>query len=61
MDEKETDTKEIQSDGELLLELQPLYTAYFSFVMDDSTSDKLRERVSLLGAKWLVQEDCSEL
>lgn len=61
VDEKAIDAKEIQNGGELLLELQPLYTAYFSFITDNSTSDKLKERVSLLGAQWLVQEDCSEL
>lgn len=52
---------EIRNGGELILELQPLYMAYFSFISDNSTSDVLRERVSLLGAQWLVQEDISEL
>lgn len=59
--EKEIDAKEIRNGGELLLELQPLYTAYFRFITDNSTSDTLKERVLLLGAQWLVQEDCSEL
>ena len=53
--------REIRNGGELLLELQPLYTEYFRFVTDNCTSDALRERVSLLGAQWLVQEDRSEL
>lgn len=61
VDEKDIKTKDIRNGGEFLLELQPLYTAYFSFIADNSTSDKLRDRVSLLGAQWLIHEDCSEL
>lgn len=59
--ERDIYAKEIRSGGVLLLELQPLYTAYFGFVADSSACEKLRERVSLLGARWLVREDCSEL
>lgn len=59
--ENEIDTKEIWNGEELLIELQPLYTAYFSLITESSTCTKLKDRVSLLGARWLVQEDCSEL
>lgn len=61
VNEKDITLKEIRNGGELILELQPLYTAYFSFISDNSTSNKLKERVLLLGAQWLVQEDISEL
>lgn len=50
---------EVRNGGELLLKLQPLYAAYFSFITDNCTFKKLRKRVLLLGAQWLVQEDSS--
>lgn len=61
LDEKTFQAREIRNGSDLLLELQPLYTAYFTFLSDSSTSNVLDERVSLLGAQWLVQEDRSEL
>lgn len=61
LDEKTFRAREIRNGSDLLLELQSLYTAYFTFLSDNSTSDVLDERVSLLGARWLVQEDRSEL
>lgn len=59
--EKTIASKEIRSGGELLLQLQPLYSAYFSFMKDTSASNELRERVVRLGAEWLVQQDCCEV
>ncbi|KAE8277814.1 hypothetical protein D5F01_LYC24141 [Larimichthys crocea] len=61
LDEKTFQAREIRNGSDLLLEIQPLYTAYFTFLSDNSTSSVLDERVSLLGAQWLVQEDRSEL
>lgn len=59
--EKAIDSKEIRSGGELLLQLQPLYSAYFSFITDKAACNELRERVVRLGAEWLVQQDYSEV
>lgn len=59
--EKDIAAREIQNGQALLLELYPLYTEYFSFITDTSTVSKLKERVWLLGAQWLVQEDLSEV
>ncbi|KAJ8009813.1 hypothetical protein DPEC_G00068100 [Dallia pectoralis] len=61
LNEKDIDAEEIRTGRELLLELQPLYVAYFGFAADHFTSIVLRERVSLLGARWLLEDDRSEL
>lgn len=61
VEETTIDSKEIRSGGELLLELQPLYTAYFRVMTDTAACNELRERVLRLGAEWLVQQDCSEV
>lgn len=61
VDENTIDAKETRFGGELLLELQPLYASYFSFITDTSTSETLKAKVALLDAQWLVKEDCSEL
>lgn len=61
VDEETIRKTEIRNGSDLLLELRPLYAAYFNFVSDNSTSDALNERVSLLGAQWLVLEERSEL
>lgn len=61
LEEKDICATEIRNGQELLVELQPLYAEYFSFIMDNSTSDTLKERVTLLGAQWLIEEDRSEL
>lgn len=52
---------EIHTGADLLLELQPFYVAYFSFLDGDCTHATLRDRVSILGAWWLVQSECLEL
>lgn len=52
---------EVRNGEQLLLELQPLYTEYFSFISDNSRFERVADRVSLLGARWLVRHDCSEL
>lgn len=61
VDEETIRKTEIRNGSELLLELWPLYMAYFNFVSDNPTSDMLNDRVSLLGAQWLVLEERSEL
>ena len=59
--EMDIDAKEIRNGQALLIELHPLYTEYLSFITDSSTVPKLKERVWLLGAQWLVEQDLSEL
>lgn len=61
VDEKAIDAKVITTGQELIQQLEPLYVAYFNFLQDNYSSSKLRERVSVLGAHWLVQQDWSEL
>ena len=61
VNENDINSSEIRNGRELLIQLQPLYAAYFRFITDNSTSNDLRERVLLLGAQWLVEADCSEL
>lgn len=59
--EKDIRTVEIRTGKELLIELQPLYIAYFSLITNMSTSNALKDRVSLLGAQWMIEEERSEL
>lgn len=61
VDEKEIDKKEITNPQELLEELEPLYVAYFTFLTNENTSNRLKDLVSILGAQCLVQQDRSEL
>ena len=61
VDEKDIHATEIQGGQALLVELVPLYTEYFSFIMNPSTVSKLTDRVQLLDAQWWVQEELSEL
>lgn len=61
IEEREIFCTEIINGKELVTELRPLYATYFSFITNTSTSNALRDRVSLLGAQWMIEEERSEL
>lgn len=61
VDENDVRSTVIENGEQLLFELSPLYETYFYFLANVSKSKRLSERVSILDAEWLVNEDRAEL